>query len=690
MGWQSESDGFATGTEGHVSYIFDYDWQSWSQVQPGTVFDHRNQNVTAISRNPNQIDLFVIGFDNAVWTTWWEASIGWAPGGWFQIHPETVFDHTTQQVTAIARGTGHLDLFVIGFDNAVWSTWWDAVTGWAAGGWVQIHAETTFDHTKQKITAVSRNESQIDLFVIGFDNAVWSIWWEAASGWSPSGWFQIHPGTFFDHTTQKITAISRNPNHLDLFVIGFDNAVWSTWWEPAIGWANWFQIHAGTVFDHTKQEIAAITRNPDQIDLFVIGFDNAVWSTWWETHSGWAAGGWIQIHPETRFDHTTQKITALSRHSNQIDLFVVGLDNAIWSTWWEGQSGWATVGWLPIHNETVFDHTTQRIAALARSSDHIDLFIIGFDNVVWKNWWGTRASLNIRWDNPFVGLNNYHHSVSPGYGLSGAGGKGNNTETIYTLQTDAPVRVPGFLPSTNGLPFGNNWPSASFGQLRLPPFSWWGDGISLGDASNGLCGGMTYAVIDYFEAHQRPPQHRPAVEGDPIFHYFVRRLFDSFNSPMLGSCDPLVCGGFDVLANVKEFMTLTDSLYPNSDNYISDGFLGDGKAWKMARSAWPAIQQTIDSGKLCPIGLVMVKSLLPSDLGQNHQVLVYGYQLRQTQLTLFICDPNSPLDDHVTATLNIEDTGEPIDVTHNVDVGRPIYAFFPLRYSFIAPVGGTP
>ena len=42
---------------------------------------------------------------------------------WFQIHPEIVFDHTTQQVTAISRVPGQLDLFVIGFDNAVWSTW---------------------------------------------------------------------------------------------------------------------------------------------------------------------------------------------------------------------------------------------------------------------------------------------------------------------------------------------------------------------------------------------------------------------------------------------------------------------------------------------------------------------------------------------------------------------------------------
>jgi hypothetical protein len=98
--------------------------------------------------------------------------------------------------------------------------------------------------------------------------------------WQP--WFQIHKETVFDHTQQDVTTLSRNPNHIDLFVIGFDNAVWSTWCEQVPGWQPWFQIHKETVFDHTTQRITAISRDPNHVDLFVIGFDNAVWSTWWE------------------------------------------------------------------------------------------------------------------------------------------------------------------------------------------------------------------------------------------------------------------------------------------------------------------------------------------------------------------------------------------------------------------------
>jgi hypothetical protein len=158
---------------------------------------------------------------------------GWNLGGWFQIHPETVFDHATQQITAFSRTPNNIDLFVIGFDNAVWSTFWTGEGGWNPGGWFQIHPETVFDHTTQQITAFSRTPNNIDLFVIGFDNAVWSTFWTGEGGWNPGGWFQIHPETVFDHTTQQITAFSRTPNNIDLFVIGFDDAVWSTFWTGA-------------------------------------------------------------------------------------------------------------------------------------------------------------------------------------------------------------------------------------------------------------------------------------------------------------------------------------------------------------------------------------------------------------------------------------------------------------------------
>ncbi|MES9539574.1 hypothetical protein [Actinomadura sp. NPDC000600] len=46
-------------------------------------------------------------------------------------------------------------------------------------------------------------------------------------------------------------------------------------------------VGIGAVFDHTTQQIAAVSRAPGNLDLFVIGFDNRAWSEPWNDHVGW-------------------------------------------------------------------------------------------------------------------------------------------------------------------------------------------------------------------------------------------------------------------------------------------------------------------------------------------------------------------------------------------------------------------
>jgi len=44
---------------------------------------------------------------------------------------------------------------------------------------------------------------------------------------------------------------------------------------------DWFPLPGQHVFDREKQQIAAVSRTPNNLDLFVIGFDNHVWTTFW-------------------------------------------------------------------------------------------------------------------------------------------------------------------------------------------------------------------------------------------------------------------------------------------------------------------------------------------------------------------------------------------------------------------------
>ncbi len=369
-------------SEGHYELTFRiasiHMWRPWFMIHPETVFNQITP-VAAVARRQDHLDLFKVGFDGAVWSSWWhDDAEGWRP--WFQIHPQTVFAQEAP-VTTLARRSDHVDLFITGFDGAVWSSWWhDDGGGWRP--WFQIHPQTVFRQDRP-VVAVARMPEHVDLFRVGFDGAVWSSWWHGEGdpgGWRP--WFQIHPETRFP-VEARVSALARRPDHVDLFVVGHDGAVWSSWWHAdAEGWRPWFQIHPETVFRH-DQEIVVVSREPEHIDLFTVGHDGAVWSSWWHADAeGWRP--WFQIHPQTRFAPTS-RITAIARRSDHLDLFITGSDGAVWSSWWHADAeGWRP--WFQIHPETVFDQS-HPVAAVARHSEHLDLFKIGFNGAVWSAWW---------------------------------------------------------------------------------------------------------------------------------------------------------------------------------------------------------------------------------------------------------------------------------------------------------------
>ena len=361
----------------------------WFPLPGQAVFDRERQQVAAVSRASGNLDLFVIGFDNHVWSTFWNDQTGWN-GDWFPLPGQAVFDRERQQVAAVSRASGNLDLFVIGFDNHVWSTFWNDQTGWN-GDWFPLPGQAVFDRERQQVAAVSRASGNLDLFVIGFDNHVWSTFWNDQTGWN-GDWFPLLGQAVFDRERQQVAAVSRAPGNLDLFVIGFDNHVWSTFWNDQTGWnGDWFPLLGQAVFDRERQQVAAVSRAPGNLDLFVIGFDNHVWSTFWNDQTGWN-GDWFPLPGQAVFDRERQQVAAVSRAPGNLDLFVIGFDNHVWSTFWNDQTGW-NGDWFPIE-QAVFDRERQQVAAVSRAPGNLDLFVIGFDNHVWSTFWNDQVGWN--------------------------------------------------------------------------------------------------------------------------------------------------------------------------------------------------------------------------------------------------------------------------------------------------------
>ena len=324
-----------------------------------------------------------------------------AAGGFFPLPGAAVFDRTTQQVAAVSRAPGNLDLFVVGFDSHVWTQFWNDKSGWNSD-WVPLPGQAVFDHEHQQLAAVSRAPGNLDLFVVGFDSHVWTQFWNDKSGWN-SDWVPLPGQAVFDHEHQQLAAVSRAPGNLDLFVVGFDSHVWTQFWNDKSGWnSDWVPLPGQAVFDHEHQQLAAVSRAPGNLDLFVVGFDSHVWTQFWNDKSGWNSD-WVPLPGQAVFDHEHQQLAAVSRAPGNLDLFVIGFDSHVWSTFWNEQLGWdrnsdGSVNpnghFFPLPGTAVFDHEHQQLAAVSRAPGNLDVFVIGFDSHVWSTFWNEQLG----WD----------------------------------------------------------------------------------------------------------------------------------------------------------------------------------------------------------------------------------------------------------------------------------------------------
>lgn len=214
--------------------------------------------------------------------------------------------------------------------------------------------------------------------------------------------------------------------------------------------------------------------------------------------------------------------------------------------------------------------------------------------------------------------------------------------------------VPGFLPSRSGFKFSNSFPPYTYHAT----VTILGQTISIGDAANGLCGGMVYAARDYHQAGGAVPSNTRAPLTGVLFDYIVKRLYDSFALPF----------------GWTRYLFFMDPARPASEC-----------ARVTVNEEWPKIRADIDAGALSPIGLVTVRTSDRLRIGQNHQVLVYGYTLRGTRCRLRIYDPNAPGRDDVF--LDFETTAATPNFGYNQTLGGDgrIHAFFQHPYTFTTP-----
>lgn len=290
--------------------------------------------VTALSRSTDLLDVFTTTGEGTVWTA------AWMPGdeafrGWWQIGSGGIA-RVREEVAAVSCTTDAMDIFVIGSDGGVWSSWWvpgqDGFSEWARIGDLQTAHGS-------RVAAVSRNDNKIDVFAIGVDGRVYTAAWQEGQEWY-EGWWPI--GDFRARPNAGVSAVSRTTDHLDLFVVGDDGLVYTAAWQPDdTAWRGWWPI--GSLSAGFAADVYAISAFENWLDIFIVGDDGGVYTSFWAPGSDWQP--WAPVAGGVAA--TGSPVIPVSRSPQKFDLFIIGPNQAVWTAAWEpGDPDWR--GWWRI------------------------------------------------------------------------------------------------------------------------------------------------------------------------------------------------------------------------------------------------------------------------------------------------------------------------------------------------------
>jgi hypothetical protein len=150
----------------------------------------------------------------------------------------------------------------------------------------------------------------------------------------PIAGFSTNDQMYIFYSTDAVLEEGRGGG-LDVFWIGPDRAVGTTWANPSVDSARWQRPFPATPPGAAREasSVAALTRLEGALDVFWIGPDGAVASTW--SNPKVNDGNWQPPFPITPpgAAREASSVAALTRLEGALDVFWIGPDGAVASTW---------------------------------------------------------------------------------------------------------------------------------------------------------------------------------------------------------------------------------------------------------------------------------------------------------------------------------------------------------------------
>jgi hypothetical protein len=289
--------------------------------------------------------------------------------------------NTAGGIAAAARVPGMLDTFAIRSDEKLWSAgvFYDGV-------WHDPYPVPSNQYSFVPgggVAAAARDTHILDVFTIGYNRHLW----EAASfrddnggHWVPSFEAEAQGGAIFK-PGGGIAAVSRTPDIVEAYVIGYNRVLWNAgyWYN---GWHAPFEVPHGADRFPVGGGVAALSRDTNTLETFTIGYDGLLWSA-----GRWDNGNWTVARPLVTPDMTPFRFIpgaqiAVTFTGGFLNAWVIGNDKKLWNAgWWYGGK------WHAPYRVTTSSEIFEPGGGVAAGSfgpNSLETFAIGFDQKVWS------------------------------------------------------------------------------------------------------------------------------------------------------------------------------------------------------------------------------------------------------------------------------------------------------------------
>lgn len=337
-------------------------------------------------QNSEQLNVFAVGVNGAIWTTW-ESGDGVWQNGRNDSAPSMI---TPPNYALPGKGFGRglqgddqLDVFFVGYDGAVWVTWERGDTPWTDGLYGRPGpARLTgpgIAPPGANLACAKLNDNELNVFVVDTWGAIrclsvigYGEWQEFAV----TGPDQFPPGA-------PLVATKPDDDRLNVFVVNNAGAITMIWRTSDLAWQMPLAVSPQN-FAVSGAFLAAALQDSSQLDVFVVGNDGAMWVTWGGIGDVWTdglEGGSPQPITGPNLSIPGAPLAADRQGDDQLDVFVAGLNDAIWVTSEKGDSAWTDglEGRQPPVPVTPWGYAPRGggVAAIARNKTHVDAFAVG-------------------------------------------------------------------------------------------------------------------------------------------------------------------------------------------------------------------------------------------------------------------------------------------------------------------------